>query len=124
MGAGRLVFTREHLGFLPLEFLPLVFSAFGSLIWGTSTGGSSTLLHLGFCPRTVFTTRTTRSATGQATPPTGQICRSLGGVVAWGGGGPAVSRPASASRSGWLSLRLMTQSRASDSTSRTKGVWR
>src|ERR1035437_2884746 len=55
MGAGRLVFTREHLGFLPLEFLPLVFSACGSSIWGTSTGRSSTLTHLAFCTRTVFT---------------------------------------------------------------------
>src|ERR1035437_10668559 len=37
-GAGCLVFARAHLGFVPWEFVPSVFSAFGSSIWGTSTG--------------------------------------------------------------------------------------
>src|ERR1035437_10630584 len=50
-GAGCLVFARAHLGFVPWEFVPSVFSAFGSSIWGTSTGRSSTLTDLAFCTR-------------------------------------------------------------------------
>src|ERR1035441_3534109 len=103
-GAGCLVFARAHLGFVPWEFVPSVFSAFGSSIWGTSTGRSSTLTDLAFCTRTVLTTRTTRSATGQSTSGRCQSCRSCWEVVSWYCGAPAVSRPASASRSGWFSL--------------------
>src|ERR1017187_10148850 len=108
-GAGCLVFARAHLGFVPWEFVPSVFSAFGSSIWGTSTGRSSTLTDLAFCTRTVLTTRTTRSATGQSTSGRCQSCRSCWAVVSWCCGAPAVSRPASASRSGWFSLRLMCE---------------
>src|ERR1035441_1752596 len=76
-GAGCLVFARAHLGFVPWEFVPSVFSAFGSSIWGTSTGRSSTLTDLAFCTRTVLTTRTTRSAAQHSAGPGGEAYRML-----------------------------------------------
>src|ERR1035437_8197254 len=67
MGAGRLVFTREHLGFLPLEFLPLVFSDFVFAFGASWRGLPSPWPLLVFSPEP--SSRLARHGRPRASPP-------------------------------------------------------